>query len=139
MSYIIDNEGIGIIPNNTEAINFRQSVENKNLLAEKGSIYIGTGQYINLGEGKKAAKTAALPAGGFNTVLQVVQDGEGKTIQYGKLTTDNIDQNNFISPKADKIKVQDNYCSVVQKTQKQYEDLTKSQQIDANTLYIIIG
>lgn len=136
MSYIIDNEGIGIIPNNTEAINFRQSVENKNLLAKKGSIYIGTGQYINLGEGKKAAKTAALAAGETNTVLQV---GEGATLKYGKLTTDNIDQNNFTSPKADKIKVQDNYCSVVQKTQEQYDDLTKSQQIDANTLYIIIG
>ena len=136
MSYIIDNDGIGIIPNNTEAINFRQSVENKNLLAEKGSIYIGTGQYIDLGEGKKIAKTTALAAGGLNTVLQV---GEGATLQYGKLTTDNIDQNNFISPKADKIRVQDNYCSVVQKTQKQYDDLTKSQQIDANTLYIIIG
>lgn len=135
MSYIIDNEGIGIIPNNTEAINFRQSVENKNLLAEKGSIYIGTGQYINLGEGKKAAKTAALAAGGLNTVLQVVQEGEGKTLQYGKLTTDNIDQNNFTSPKADKIKVQDNYCSVVQMTQAAYNSLAVK---DPNTLYIII-
>ena len=129
----------GIIPNNTSAQSFRQSVENKNLLAEKGSIYIGTGQYIDLGEGKKIAKTTALAAGDANTVLQVVQDGEGKTLQYGKLTTDNIDQNNFTSPQADKIKVQDNYCSVVQKTQKQYDDLTESQQIDANTLYIIIG
>ena len=133
MSYIIDNEGIGIIPNNTEAINFRQSVENKNLLAEKGSIYVGTAN-ANTNDG--SAITAALAAGDANTVLQV---GEGATLKYGKLTTDNIDQNNFISPKADKIKVQDNYCSVVQKTQKQYEDLTKSQQIDANTLYIIIG
>lgn len=133
MSYIIDNEGIGIIPNNTEAINFRQSVENKNLLAEKGSIYIGTGQYINLGEGKKAAITAALAAGDANTVLQV---GEGKTLKYGKLTTGNIDQNNFISPKADKIKVQDNYCSVVQMNQTAYDSLAVK---DPNTLYIIIG
>ena len=132
MSYIIDNEGIGIIPNNTEAINFRQSVENKNLLAEKGSIYIGTGNANTDG----SAITAALAAGETNTVLQV---GEGKTLKYGKVTLDNIDQNNFTSPKADKIKLQDNYCSVVQMTQKQYEDLTKSQQIDANTLYIIIG
>ena len=135
MSYIIDNEGIGIIPNNTEAINFRQSVENKNLLAEKGSIYIGTGQYIDLGEGKKIAKTTALAAGETNTVLQVAQDGEGKTLQYGKITTDNIDQNNFTSPKADKIKVQDNYCSVVQMTQAAYSDLAEK---DSNTLYIII-
>ena len=125
----------GIIPNNTAAKIFRQSVENKNLLAEKGSIYIGTGQYINLGEGKKAAKTAALAAGGLNTVLQVVQDGEGKTLQYGKLTKDNIDQNNFTSPKADKIKVQDNYCSVVQMTQAAYNTAVK----DPNTLYIIIN
>lgn len=122
----------GIIPNNTSAQSFRQSVENKNLLAEKGSIYVGTGNANTDG----SAKTAALAAGDPNTVLQV---GEGKTLKYGKLTKDNIDQNNFISPKADKIKVQDNYCSVVQMTQKQYEDLTKSQQIDANTLYIIIG
>ena len=123
----------GIIPNNTSAQSFRQSVENKNLLAEKGSIYVGTGN-ANTNDG--SAITAALPAGDLNTVLQV---GEGKTLKYGKLTTDNIDQNNFTSPQADKIKVQDNYCSVVQKTQKQYDDLTKSQQIDANTLYIIIN
>ena len=123
----------GTIPNNTPAQSFRQSVENKNLLATKGSIYIGTGN-ANTNDG--SAITAALAAGDVNTVLQV---GEGKTLKYGKLTTDNIDQNNFTSPQADKIKVQDNYCSVVQKTQKQYDDLTKSQQIDANTLYIIIG
>lgn len=124
----------GIIPNNTSAQSFRQSVENKNLLAEKGSIYVGTGN-ANTNDG--SAITAALAAGGLNTVLQV---GEGKTLKYGKLTTDNIDQNNFTSPKANTIKVNDNnYCSVVQKTQKQYDDLTESQQIDANTLYIIIG
>ena len=122
----------GTIPNNTPAQSFRQSVENKNLLATKGSIYIGTGNANTDG----SAITAALAAGDANTVLQV---GEGATLQYGKLTTDNIDQNNFTSPQADKIKVQDNYCSVVQMTQKQYEDLTKSQQIDANTLYIIIN
>ena len=123
----------GIIPNNTSAQSFRQSVENKNLLAAKGSIYIGTGEANDDG----SAKTTALAAGDLNTVLQV---GEGATLQYGKITTDNIDQNNFTSPKANTIKVNDNnYCSVVQKTQKQYDDLTKSQQIDANTLYIIIG
>lgn len=121
----------GIIPNNTSAQSFRQSVENKNLLATKGSIYIGTGNANTDG----SAITAALPAGGLNTVLQVVQDGEGKTIQYGKLTTDNIDQNNFTSPQADKIKVQDNYCSVVQMTQAAYNTAVK----DPNTLYIIIG
>ena len=122
----------GIIPNNTPAQSFRQSVENKNLLATKGSIYIGTGNANTDG----SAITAALAAGDANTVLQV---GEGATLQYGKITTDNIDQNNFTSPKANTIKVNDNnYCSVVQKTQEQYDDLTKSQQIDANTLYIII-
>lgn len=137
MSYIIDNEGIGIIPNNTEAINFRQSVENKNLLAEKGSIYIGTGQYIDLGEGKKIAKTTALPAGDLNTVLQV---GEGKTLKYGKVTSDNIDQNNFTSPKANTIKVNDNnYCSVVQMTQAAYNSLSETGGTDPNTLYIIIN
>ena len=122
----------GIIPNNTPAQSFRQSVENKNLLATKGSIYIGTGN-ANTNDG--SAITAALAAGDVNTVLQVVQDGEGKTLQYGKLTKDNIDQNNFTSPKADKIKVQDNYCSVVQMTQAAYNTAVK----DPNTLYIIIN
>ena len=121
----------GTIPNNTPAQSFRQSVENKNLLATKGSIYIGTGNANTDG----SAITAALAAGDANTVLQVVQDGEGKTLQYGKLTTDNIDQNNFTSPQADKIKVQDNYCSVVQMTQAAYNTAVK----DPNTLYIIIG
>ena len=122
----------GIIPNNTSAQSFRQSVENKNLLATKGSIYIGTGNANTDG----SAITAALAAGETNTVLQVVQDGEGKTLQYGKLTTDNIDQNNFTSPKANAIKVNDDtYCSVVQMTQAAYNTAVK----DPNTLYIIIG
>lgn len=120
----------GIIPNNTSAQSFRQSVENKNLLAEKGSIYVGTGN-ANTNDG--SAITAALAAGDANTVLQV---GEGKTLKYGKLTTDNIDQNNFTSPQADKIKVQDNYCSVVQMNQTAYESLAVK---DPNTLYIIIN
>lgn len=117
----------GTIPNNTPAQSFRQSVENKNLLATKGSIYIGTGNANTDG----SAITAALAAGETNTVLQV---GEGKTLKYGKVTLDNIDQNNFTSPKADKIKVQDNYCSVVQMTQAAYNAAVK----DPNTLYIII-
>lgn len=118
----------GIIPNGTPAQSFRQSVENKNLLAAKGSIYIGTGNANTDG----SAITAALPAGGLNTVLQV---GGEKGLQYGKITTNHIDQNNFISPKADRIKVQDNYCSVVQMTQAAYNTAVK----DPNTLYIIIG
>lgn len=118
----------GIIPNNTSAQSFRQSVENKNLLATKGSIYIGTGNANTDG----SAITAALAAGETNTVLQV---GEGKTLKYGKVTSDNIDQNNFTSPKADKIKVQDNYCSVVQMKQSDYDSLAAK---DPNTLYIII-
>ena len=119
----------GIIPNNTPAQSFRQSVENKNLLAAKGSIYIGTGDANKDG----SAKTTALAAGDLNTVLQV---GEGKTLKYGKLTTDNIDQNNFTSPKANTIKVNDNnYCSVVQMTQTAYNSLAEK---DSNTLYIII-
>ena len=118
----------GTIPNNTPAQSFRQSVENKNLLATKGSIYIGTGNANTDG----SAITAALAAGETNTVLQV---GEGKTLKYGKLTKDNIDQNNFISPKADKIKVQDTYCSVVQMKQSDYDSLAAK---DPNTLYIII-
>lgn len=119
----------GIIPNNTSAQSFRQSVENKNLLAAKGSIYIGTGNANTDG----SAITTALPAGDLNTVLQV---GEGKTLKYGKVTSDNIDQNNFTSPKANTIKVNDNnYCSVVQMTQAAYNTAEK----DPNTLYIIIN
>lgn len=120
----------GIIPNNTSAQSFRQSVENKNLLATKGSIYIGTGNANTDG----SAITTALAAGGLNTVLQV---GGEKGLQYGKLTTDNIDQNNFTSPKANTIKVNDNnYCSVVQMTQAAYNSLDEK---DPNTLYIIIN
>ena len=124
----------GIIPNNTAAKIFRQSVENKNLLAEKGSIYVGTGEHIDVNDNESPFTTAALPAGGLNTVLQV---GEGATLQYGKITTDNIDQNNFTSPKANTIKVNDNnYCSVVQMGQTDYDSLAVK---DPNTLYIIIG
>ena len=120
----------GIIPNNTSAQSFRQSVENKNLLATKGSIYIETGNANTDG----SAITTALAAGGLNTVLQV---GGEKGLQYGKLTTDNIDQNNFTSPKANTIKVNDNnYCSVVQMTQAAYNSLDEK---DPNTLYIIIN
>ena len=120
----------GIIPNNTSAQSFRQSVENKNLLATKGSIYIGTGNANTDG----SAITTALAAGGLNTVLQV---GGEKGLQYGKLTTDNIDQKNYTSPKANTIKVNDNnYCSVVQMTQAAYNSLDEK---DPNTLYIIIN
>ena len=120
----------GIIPNNTSAQSFRQSVENKNLLATKGSIYIGTGNANTDG----SAITTALAAGGLNTVLQV---GGEKGLQYGKLTTDNVDKNNFISPRADTIKVnENNYCSVVQMTQTAYNSLAEQ---DPNTLYIIIN
>ena len=122
----------GIIPNNTSAQSFRQSVENKNLIATKGSIYVGTGDVNSDG----SAITAALVAGDLNTVLQVVQDGEAKNLKYGKITTNHIDQNNFTSPKADKIRVQDNYCSVVQMNQTAYDSLAEK---DSNTLYIIIG
>lgn len=124
----------GIIPNGTPAQSFRQSVENKNLLAAKGSIYVGTGTINDDG----SAKTTALAAGDANTVLQVVQDGEAKNLKYGKITTNHIDQNNFTSPQADKIKVQDNYCSVVQKTQAAYNSLVENHETDVNTLYIII-
>ena len=120
----------GIIPNNTSAQSFRQSVENKNLLATKGSIYIGTGNANT----DSSAITTALAAGGLNTVLQV---GGEKGLQYGKLTTDNVDKNNFISPRADTIKVnENNYCSVVQMTQTAYNSLAEQ---DPNTLYIIIN
>lgn len=126
----------GIIPNNTAAKIFRQSVENKNLLAEKGSIYVGTGEHIDVNDNGSPFTTAALAAGDANTVLQV---GEGKTLKYGKLTTDNIDQNNFTSPKANTIKVNDNnYCSVVQMTQAAYDSLAEAEK-DPNTLYIIIN
>lgn len=125
---LIDEKGI--IPNGTSAQSFRQSVENKNLLVEKGSIYVGTGG-TNTNDG--SAITTALPAGEPNTVLQV---GGEKGLQYGKITTNNIDEDNFIAPKAEKIKVQESYCSVVRMTQAEYNNLSNP---DSNTLYIIIG
>lgn len=58
MSKIIDNQG-KIIPNLRGDI-MRSSMENKNILSRKGSLYVGTGTAIS--------KTAATTDGGFETI-----------------------------------------------------------------------
>lgn len=69
------NDGNGIIPNNQRADVMRCSIENKNLLNSKGSIYVGTGEshtiYNGGGEGVdiNIPITTALPVGPDGSLL----------------------------------------------------------------------
>jgi hypothetical protein len=65
----------------------RCSMENKNLLAKKGSIYVGTGDTQTIG-GQTIYKTKALELGGSGGVLQVIN---------GSLGYDKIQNSNFNS------------------------------------------
>lgn len=64
----------------------RSSMENKNLLAKKGSIYVGTGKAQTVG-GQTIPTTEALQIGSNNEVLRV-EDGN---LKYGKLINGNFD------------------------------------------------
>lgn len=64
----------------------RSSMENKNLLAKKGSIYVGTGKTQTVG-GQTIPTTEALQIGSNNEVLRV-EDGN---LKYGKLINGNFD------------------------------------------------
>jgi hypothetical protein len=64
----------------------RCSMENKNLLAKKGSIYVGTGDTQTI-DGQTIYKTECLELGNNGEVLQAI-NGD---LQYGKLTNDNFD------------------------------------------------
>ena len=65
---IIDSNNC--IPSGLRVDIMRHSMENKNLLSAKGSIYVGTGETVTVG-GEKIYKTRALVPGSVNTILQV--------------------------------------------------------------------
>ncbi len=68
------------ISNNLRADIMRSSMENKNLLSDKGSIYVGTGEQNTVG-GTSVAKTKSLPLGESGKVLI----SKGGDLSYGAL------------------------------------------------------
>ena len=74
------------IPTGLRADIMRSSMENKNLLSKKGSIYVGTGETVTVG-GEKIYKTKALELGSSGQVL-IVKDGE---LKYSTLTNESFD------------------------------------------------
>ena len=83
MTIIDDNN---CIPKGLRADIMRRSMENKNLLSGKGSIYVGTGESITVGE-EKIYKTKALELGEEGEVLQV-KNGD---LVYDKIQDGAID------------------------------------------------
>ena len=86
MANITDDNGA--IQTGLRADIMRKSMENKNLLSSKGSIYVGTGDTNNVvvsGSTVSIPKTAALTVGNQNEVLSV---GANNTLQYSKITPD---------------------------------------------------
>jgi len=92
--YDITTDAEGHIKNGLRADVMRSCMENKNLLEQAGSIYVGTGEKIVIGEGTDKqitiAKTAALNPGKPGEVL-MVKDGE---LKYSKLSEANFSYNN---------------------------------------------
>lgn len=88
--YDITTDENGCIKNGLRADIMRCCMENKNLLAENGSIYVGTGEKIVIGDGTPnritIAKTAALSPGEYGEVL-MIKDGE---LCYSKLSEINF-------------------------------------------------
>ena len=70
----------------------RCSMENKNLLAKKGSIYVGTGESFKVGE-QTIYKTKALELGNNGEILQGGENG----LCYGHLKPDHFDSNTIYS------------------------------------------
>lgn len=83
----------GVIPNFTPAPVFRNSVENKNLLSEKNSMYIGTGetQTVTFGEKQYSIPTtkALTPPTEDKSVLKTGSDGEN--VLWGPLKVSEIE------------------------------------------------
>lgn len=83
MASITDDNGA--IQTGLRADVMRKSMENKNLLSSKGSIYVGTGDTNDVvvsGSTVSIPKTAALTVGNQNEVLSV---GTNNTLQYSKI------------------------------------------------------
>ena len=85
MTIIDDNN---CIPKGLRVDIMRYSMENKNLLSKKGSIYVGTGETTTVG-GEKIYKTRALELGSDGEVLQV-KSGD---LAYDKIRDVNFDSN----------------------------------------------
>ena len=81
---IVDNNNC--IPSGLRADIMRQSMENKNLLSTKGSIYVGTGESVTI-NGEKIYKTKALALGAEGEILQVKNGDLG----YGKIQNAAVD------------------------------------------------
>ena len=86
MANYTDNEYNVIIPGLRADI-MRCSMENKNLLSVKGSIYVGTGENNDLGGGVSVPKTEALTPG--NQGYPLVSKGNDG-VAYEKLESANI-------------------------------------------------
>ena len=85
------------IPTGLRADIMRSSMENKNLLSKKGSIYVGTGETVTVG-GEKIYKTKALELGSSGQVL-IVKDGE---LKYSTLTNESFDSSTDYSARLKK-------------------------------------
>lgn len=87
---ITDNNGR--IKSGLRADIMRKSMENKNLLNTKGSLYVGTGEKetisLNNNETVDIYKTKAFPLGSPNTVLTTSRFGE---LSYEKIIPDMLD------------------------------------------------
>lgn len=78
----------GVIPNNLRADVMRKSMENKNLLTHKGSLYIGTGtteSYEVDGNQVNICQTSELTPGSPYTVLKVKVIDSDTSLQYAKV------------------------------------------------------
>ena len=86
-NFIVNGENT--IPSGLASDLMRMSMENKNLLETKGSIYVGTGRTNKDG----VAITEALEPGEPNTVLTVL-DNEG-TLGYSKVTPQMVNSDTY--------------------------------------------
>lgn len=88
----------GNIKSNLRGDVMRISMENKNLLKAKGSIYAGTGRVITIqtdsGE-EQIPITEAVDAGNENGQILMVDQNVSCGLKFGKITTNNIDSTDF--------------------------------------------
>ena len=109
----------------------RLSMESKGLLDKKGSIYIGTGESIQVNYGAETvsiAKTTALSCEEDNCVLIVKADSstEGYDVCWGKITPAMIeDTNTVFSVNAKSAEHADSVTSSVLATYVMYDDSQK--------------
>lgn len=84
----------GFIENGLRADIMRHSMENKNLLNTKGSIYVGTGEQTTITTSQGSYNipiTTSLPCGANNTVL-TANSSASTGLEYKKITIDMFDE-----------------------------------------------